>query len=84
MWEKLALLPLTFQGFLCPHRGASDSILLAIACWTIGVITGSFCTALILSPWLRRVLCRIFAVVIWELNPPAARGREERLARYRD
>lgn len=81
MWDKLTLLPLFFQSWVCPSR-TSDVVLLCLLTWAVGVITGAVATALILSPGLRRFLLRGLAFVLVEVVPEAAR-RTDRLQRYR-
>ena len=83
MWDRLASLPWGIQSLFCPSR-ASESLLLAIGAWLLGFFCGSFITALFLSPLLRRILTKVVAVVAYELAPVNIRGREGRLARYRD
>lgn len=83
MWDAWTFFPSGVQSLFCPSR-ASESLLLAIAFWILGACFGSFITAICLSPLLRRVLAKVFAVVVFELSPIQNPRREDRLARYRN
>ncbi len=83
MWDAWTFSSSGVQSLICPSR-ASESLLLAIAFWILGACFGSFITAICLSPLLRRVLARVFAVVVFELSPLHNPRREDRLARYRN
>lgn len=81
MWDRLAIAPFALQSWLCPSR-TSDTVLLGLFAWFLGVLCGSFCTALALSPSLRRYLLRGLQYALAEAAPDRPRG-VDRLKRYR-
>lgn len=86
MWDKLAVIPFAFQGLFCPSR-TSDTLLLALVAWILGVAFGSLVTAVILSPGLRRCIFRAIAYALHEAAPTgehSGRVRTDRLERYRN
>lgn len=81
MWDKLALAPFALQGWFCPSR-TSDTVLLALCAWFVGLWCGCSITALVLSPSLRRCLLRGIAYALQEAQT-AAPVAVDRLQRYR-
>ncbi len=81
MWDKLALAPFALQGWLCPSR-TSDTVLLVLLAWLVGLWCGVVATAVCLSPSLRRCLLRGIAFALQEAQPTAS-GSLDRLQRYR-
>ena len=81
MWDKLALAPFALQGWLCPSR-TSDTVLLVLLAWFVGLWCGCLGTAVVLSPSLRRCLLRGIAFALQEAQP-AGPASLDRLQRYR-